>query len=132
MRTAFYSEMAFAFDRIKAIAPQHPEWKTRQPYQAILQDNVKAAVAAGEKGLLGVVAATHAGMTTTEFEKVVLDCTETARHPRFNRPYTELIYQPMLEVIQYLRANGFQSFIVSGGGIDFMRPWTERVYGIPP
>ncbi len=128
----FYFQMAFAFARIKDMAPQHPEWKTRQPFKALLEGDVKTAATAGEKGLLAVVAATHAGMTTDAFTKAVLDWTRTARHPRFNRPYTELVYQPMLEVMAYLRGNGFKTFIVSGGGIDFMRPWTERVYGIPP
>ncbi|WP_442582009.1 HAD family hydrolase [Mesorhizobium sp. ASY16-5R] len=128
----FYFQMAFAFDRVRAIAPQHPEWKDEQPFKALLEGDVKTAATAGEKGLLSVIAATHSGMTTEEFSSEVLDWTKTARHPRFNRPYTELVYQPMLEVMQYLRANGFKTFIVSGGGIDFMRPWTERVYGIPP
>jgi phosphoserine phosphatase len=128
----FYFQMAFAFDRVKALAPQHPEWKTRQPFKALLQGDVKTAATAGEKGLLSVIAATHSGMTVSQFDAIVLEWIKTARHPRFKRPYTELIYQPMLEVMQYLRANGFKTFIVSGGGIDFMRPWTERVYGIPP
>jgi len=128
----FYFQMAFAFDRIKAMAPEHPEWKDKQPFKALLEGDVKTAASAGEKGLLEVVAATHSGMTTDEFSKAVLDWTKTARHPRFERPYTELVYQPMLEVLQFLRENGFKTFIVSGGGIDFMRPWTEQVYGIPP
>ncbi|MFI0848033.1 HAD family hydrolase [Mesorhizobium sp. IMUNJ 23232] len=128
----FYFQMAFAFDRVKAMAPQHPEWKDEQPFKALLEGDVKTAATIGEKGLLAVVAATHGGMTTDEFSNAVLDWTKTARHPRFERPYTELVYQPMLEVMQYLRANGFKTFIVSGGGIDFMRPWTETAYGIPP
>jgi phosphoglycolate phosphatase-like HAD superfamily hydrolase len=128
----FYFQMAFAFDRVKAMAPQHPEWKNKQPFSALLKGDVATAASAGEKGLLSVIAATHNGMTTDEFAAAVLDWTKTARHPRFKRPYTELIYQPMLEVMQYLRANEFKTFIVSGGGTDFMRPWTERVYGIPP
>ncbi|MDW6022896.1 HAD family hydrolase [Mesorhizobium sp. BAC0120] len=128
----FYFQLAFAFDRIKALAPQHPEWKTTQPYQALLEGDLKTAASAGEKGLLEIITATHSGMTTDEFASTVRDWTETARHPRFRRRYTELVYQPMLEVMQYLRANGFKTYIVSGGGIDFMRPWTERVYGIPP
>ncbi|NWG25523.1 MAG: haloacid dehalogenase-like hydrolase [Pseudorhodoplanes sp.] len=128
----FYFQMAFAFDRVKALAPQHPEWKTRQPFKALLQGDVKTAATAGEKGLLAVVAATHSGMTVPEFERTVLDWLRTARHPRFHQPYDALVYQPMLEVMAYLRANGFKTFIVSGGGMDFMRPWTERIYGIPP
>jgi phosphoglycolate phosphatase-like HAD superfamily hydrolase len=128
----FYFQMAFAFDRVKALAPQHPEWKTMQPFKALLQGDVKTAASAGEKGLLSVVAATHSGMTVTEFEKTVLEWLKTARHPRFKQPYDALVYQPMLEVMAHLRANGFKTFIVSGGGMDFMRPWTERIYGIPP
>jgi phosphoglycolate phosphatase-like HAD superfamily hydrolase len=127
-----YFQVAFAFDRVKAMAPQHPEWKTTQPFKAILDKDMKTLAAAGEKGLLQIVAVTHTGMTTDEFSKDVIDWTATARHPRFNRPYTELVYQPMLELLSYLRANGFKTFIVSGGGIEFMRPWVEKVYGIPP
>jgi phosphoserine phosphatase len=127
-----YFQVAFAFDRIKAMGAEHPEWKDTQPYKAVLDGDMQALAAAGEKGLLEVVAATHSGMTTDEFSSAVLDWTKTARHPRFERPYTELVYQPMLEVLRYLRASGFKTFIVSGGGIDFMRPWTEEVYGIPP
>ncbi|MGE3144795.1 MAG: HAD family hydrolase [Pseudorhodoplanes sp.] len=128
----FYFQLAFAFDRVKAMAPQHPEWKTKQPFKSLLEGNIKAAVAGGEKSLLSVVAATHSGMTVSAFQNTVLEWTRTARHPRFNRRYTELVYQPMLEVLAYLRANGFKTFIVSGGGIDFMRPWVPDVYGIPP
>jgi phosphoglycolate phosphatase-like HAD superfamily hydrolase len=128
----FYFQLAFAFDRIKAMAPQHPEWKTTQPYKAVLEKDVKGLAASGEKGLLQIMAVTHAGMTTDEFSKAVLDWTATARHPRFNRPYTQLVYQPMLELLAYLRANGFKTFVVSGGGVEFMRPWMENVYGIPP
>jgi phosphoglycolate phosphatase-like HAD superfamily hydrolase len=127
-----YFQVAFAFDRIKAMAPQHPEWKTTQPFKAILDKDMKALAASGEKGLLPIIAATHTGMTTDEFSREVVDWTATARHPRFNRPYIQLVYQPMLELLAYLRANGFKTFIVSGGGIEFMRPWTEKVYGIPP
>lgn len=127
-----YFQVAFAFDRIRAMAPQHPEWKTRQPFKAVIDKDMKGLASGGEKGLLQIMAATHAGMTTEEFTKTVLDWTATARHPRFNRPYTELVYQPMLELLAYLRANGFKTFIVSGGGIEFMRPWTEKAYGIPP
>ncbi len=127
-----YFQVAYAFDRIKAMAPEHPEWKTTQPFKAILDKDMKAPDAPDEKGLLQIMAATHAGMTTDEFSKAVLDWTSTARHPRFDRPYTELVYQPMLELLTYLRANGFKTFVVSGGGIEFMRPWMEKVYGIPP
>jgi phosphoglycolate phosphatase-like HAD superfamily hydrolase len=127
-----YFQVAFAMDRVKALAPRHPEWKTKQPFKAVLDRDMKALAASGEKGLLELIAATHAGMTVNEFEKIVQEWTETARHPRFNRPYTQLIYQPMLELLTHLRANGFQTFIVSGGGIEFMRPWTEKAYGIPP
>jgi phosphoglycolate phosphatase-like HAD superfamily hydrolase len=127
-----YFQLAFAFDRIKALAPQHPEWKTKQPFKALLENDTQALAAAGQKGLLEIIAATHTGMSVEEFSKLVLDWTTTARHPRFKRPYTDLIYQPMLELMSYLRANGFKTFIVSGGGIEFMRPWTEKVYGIPP
>jgi len=127
-----YFQLAFAFDRIKAMAPQHPEWKTTQPFKALLDKDMEALAANGEQGLLQIMAATHAGMTTAEFSKAVLDWTGSARHPRFNRPYTELVYQPMLELLGYLRANGFKTFIVSGGGVEFMRPWVEKVYGIPP
>lgn len=127
-----YFQAAFAFDRLRALAPQNPKWKTTQPFKAVLDKDMQALAAAGEKGLLQIIGATHAGMTVEEFHKAVLDWTATARHPRFNRPYTELVYQPMLELLTYLRANGFKTFIVSGGGIEFMRPWVERVYGIPP
>jgi phosphoglycolate phosphatase-like HAD superfamily hydrolase len=128
----YYFQLAFAIDRIKAMAPQHPEWKSKQPFKGLLEGDKKALAAAGKDGLLQIVAATHAGMTVEEFSKTVLDWTATAKHPRFNRPYTELIFQPMLELLTYLRANGFKTFIVSGGGIEFMRPWADRVYGIPP
>jgi phosphoglycolate phosphatase-like HAD superfamily hydrolase len=127
-----YFQFAFAFDRIKAMAAQHPEWKTTQPYKAILDGDMKAFAASGEKGLLQIVTAAHSGMTTDEFSKAVIEWTTTARHPRFDRPYTQLVYQPMLELLAYLRANGFKTFIVSGGGVEFMRPWVEKVYGIPP
>ena len=114
------------------MAPQHPEWKTKQPFKALLKGDKQALAAAGKDGLLQIIAVTHSGMTVGDFAKTVIDWTATARHPRFNRPYTELVFQPMLELLAYLRANGFKTFIVSGGGIEFMRPWTERVYGIPP
>jgi len=127
-----YFQLLFAIDRIKQLAPQHPEWKTTQPFKAVLDNDMDALADSGEKGLLQLVMASHAGMTTTEFERIVGDWLMTARHPRLKRPYTELVYQPMLELLNYLRANGFKTFIVSGGGIEFMRPWTQAVYGIPP
>lgn len=127
-----YFQLLFAIDRIKALAPQHPEWKTEQPFRAVLDNDMDALAAAGEKGLLQLIMASHAGMTTSEFSQIVTDWLASAQHPRFKRPYTELVYQPMLELLDYLRANGFKTFIVSGGGIEFMRPWVEGVYGIPP
>jgi phosphoserine phosphatase len=127
-----YTQLSFALDRVKAMAPLHPEWKTRQPFQAVLAGDTKALAASGEKGLMELIAVTHAGMTSDEFAGIVSDWLATARHPRFKRPYTDLVYQPMLELLAYLRANGFKTFIVSGGGIEFMRPWTARIYGVPP
>jgi phosphoserine phosphatase len=127
-----YVQLAFALDRVKAEAPNHPEWATTQPFQAVLEGDMKTLAAAGEKGLVELVMATHAGMTTEQFQTIVADWIATARDPRFKKPYTELVYQPMLELLAYLRANGFKTFIVSGGGVEFMRPWTEKVYGIPP
>jgi phosphoglycolate phosphatase-like HAD superfamily hydrolase len=127
-----YFQVAFAIDRVKALAAKNPDWKTRQPFKSVLEGDMKTLAASGKQGLLQIIAATHAGMTIEEFHKTVLDWTTSARHPRFNRPYTELVYQPMLELLAYLRANGFKTFIVSGGGIEFMRPWVGRVYGIPP
>jgi phosphoserine phosphatase len=128
----FPVQLFFVLDRVKAMAPLHPEWKDKQPFKAVLEDDMKALAESGERGLVEMVMVTHAGMTTDEFSKIVTDWLATARHPRFKRPYTELVYQPMLELLAYLRANGFKTFIVSGGGIEFMRPWTERVYGVPP
>ena len=127
-----YFQVQFALDRVKALAPRHPEWKAKQPFKALLEGDTKTMAALGEKGLLPIMAATHAGMTVDDFTKTVQDWLGTARHPRFNLPYTDLVYQPMLELLAYLRANGFKTFIVSGGGIEFMRPWTEKTYGIPP
>ncbi|TIM07135.1 MAG: haloacid dehalogenase-like hydrolase, partial [Mesorhizobium sp.] len=127
-----YVQLAFALDRVKAEAPNHPEWATTQPFQAVLEGDMKALAAAGEKGLVELIMATHAGMTVTQFQTIVTDWIANARDPRFKKPYTELVYQPMLELLAYLRANGFKTFIVSGGGIEFMRPWTEKVYGVPP
>lgn len=127
-----YFQLLFAFDRIRTLAPQHPEWKTQQPYAAVLDNDMQALAAGGEKGLLEIMAATHTGMTTGEFEALVNDWLSAARHPRFQRPYTEMVYRPMLELLDYLRAHDFKTFIVSGGGIEFMRPFSERVYGIAP
>jgi phosphoglycolate phosphatase-like HAD superfamily hydrolase len=127
-----YTQLAFALDRIKALAPKHPEWKTTQPFKAVLDNDLKALAAAGEKGLVELIMGSHAGMSTAEFEAIVTDWLDKARHPRFKRRYTELAYQPMLELLAYLRANDFKTFIVSGGGVEFMRPMTEKVYGIPP
>ena len=127
-----YTQLAFALDRVKALAPQHPEWQTTQPFKAVLDNDLKALGAAGEKGLVELVMASHAGMSTADFEKIVTDWLGKARHARFKRPYTELVYQPMVELLAFLRANGFKTFIVSGGGVEFMRPWTEKIYGIPP
>jgi len=127
-----YVQLAFVLDRVKALAPAHPEWKDKQPFKAALEGDLKTVADGGEHALLELVMATHAGMTTDAFARLVKDWLATAQHPRFNRPYTELVYQPMLELLAYLRANGFKTYIVSGGGIEFMRPWAEKVYGIPP
>ena len=127
-----YFQLFFAIDRVKALAPEHPEWKTKQPFKAVLENDMKALAASGEHGLIELVMATHAGMTTEEFEQIVKAWLATAKHPRFQRPFTDLVYQPMLELLAYLRANEFKTFIVSGGGIEFMRPWVEKIYGIPP
>ncbi len=127
-----YFQALFAFDRIKALAPQHPEWKDKEPYASVLKGDMKKALAGGEKALLDIVMATHGGMTTEEFDKIATDWIKTAKHPTTGKLYSEMVYQPMLELLDYLRKNGFKTFIVSGGGIDFMRPWVEEVYGIPP
>jgi phosphoglycolate phosphatase-like HAD superfamily hydrolase len=127
-----YVQFAFILDRVRELAPQNPDWKDKQPFKAALDGDMRALAASGEKGMVELMAVTHAGMTTEQFTKIVSDWLASARDPRFKRPYTELVYQPMLELLIYLRANGFQTFIVSGGGIEFMRPWSERVYGIPP
>ncbi len=125
-------QLYFALDRVKALAPQHPEWNTREPFASLLKGDVHAALASGDEAILEVIMATHAGMTTTEFEQIVNAWIATATNPTTGRHVTDMVYQPMLELLAYLRANGFKSFIVSGGGIEFMRPWTEQVYGIPP
>ena len=127
-----YFQAFFVFDRIKALAPQHPEWKDKEPFASVLNGDINSALAGGEHALLEMAMATHAGTTTEEFEKIVKDWIATAKHPKTGRLYTEMVYQPMLELLAYLRANGFKTFIVSGGGIEFMRPWMEKVYGIPP
>ncbi len=127
-----YFQLAFALDRVKALAPQHPEWKDEQPFKAVLEGDIDAVLAGGEHALLELIMATHAGNTTEEFSWIVEEWLVTAKHPTTGRPYTDMVYQPMLELLSYLRANDFKTFIVSGGGIEFMRPWTERVYGIPP
>jgi hypothetical protein len=127
-----YVQLAFALDRVKALAPQHPEWQTREPFASLLRGDVASALAGGEKAIAEIIMATHAGTTAEEFAAIVKDWLATARHPATGRPYTGMVYQPMLELLGYLRANGFKTFIVSGGGIEFMRPWTEQVYGIPP
>jgi phosphoserine phosphatase len=127
-----YVQLAFVFDRIEALAPSHPEWKGIQPFKAALEGDLKTVAAGGERALLDLVMASHAGMTTEAFAQSVKEWLAAARHPKFKRPYTDLVYQPMLELLAYLRANGFKTFVVSGGGIEFMRPWTEEVYGIPP
>ncbi len=127
-----YFQVAFTLDRVKALAPAHPEWKDLEPFRSVLAGDLKAALAGGEKALLEVVAATHAGMTTDEFAAVVRDWIATAQHPTIDRRYTECVYAPMLELLAYLRAHGFTTCIVSGGGVEFMRPWAEAVYGIPP
>jgi hypothetical protein len=125
-------QLFFVVDRVKALAPQHPEWKTKEPFASILKGDLKTAAAGGERALLELVMATHTGMTTVEFEQIVKDWIATAKHPKTGKLYTDMVYQPMLELLAYLRANGFKTFIVSGGGIEFMRAWGERVYGIPP
>jgi phosphoserine phosphatase len=125
-------QLFFTLDRVKALAPQHPEWKDQEPFASLLKGDLKAALAGGDHALLEIIMATHAGMTTVEFEQIVKDWIATAKHPKTGKLFTEMVYQPMLEVLAYLRANGFKNYIVSGGGIEFMRPWAEQIYGIPP
>ncbi len=127
-----YFQFFFTLDRVKALTPQHPEWKTKEPFASLLKGDLKGALASGEQAGLEIVMATHAGMTTEDFDKIVHDWIASARHPETSRLYTEMVYQPMLELLAYLRVNDFKTFIVSGGGIEFMRPWTEKIYGIPP
>ena len=127
-----YFPQAFTFDRIKALAPQHPEWKEKQPFKAAIEGDLKTLFATDEKNLMELEIVTHAGLTTEEYAQLVKDWIATAKHPITGRLHTEMVYQPMLELLTYLRANGFKTFIVSGGWVDFMRPWSEKVYGIPP
>ena len=127
-----YIQLAFAMDRVKQLAPQHPEWKTTQPFKAVLENDLATLTKLDDRGILELVMASHAGMTTAEFEAIVAAWFKTARHPRFQKPYTELAYQPMLELLAYLRSNGFKTYIVSAGGVEFMRPMTQEVYGVPP
>ncbi len=127
-----FFQFVFMLDRVKALAPQHPEWKTEEPFASLLKGDVKAAFAGGERAFVQLGMATHAGMTSQEFEGIVKEWIATAKHPKTGRLYTEMVYQPMLEVLAHLRANGFKTYIVSGGGVEFMRPWSEKVYGIPP
>jgi len=127
-----YVQGFFVLDRVKALAPQHPEWSTQEPFASVLKGDVQGFLAGGERAIGELVMATHAGNTTEEFEKIVNDWILTAKHPKTQWLFTEMVYQPMLELLAYLRANGFKTFIVSGGGIEFMRPWSERVYGVPP
>jgi phosphoserine phosphatase len=127
-----YFQLFFAIDRVKVLAPMHTEWKDKQPFKAVREGDLKTVLAGGEHALFELVMATHAGNTTEEFSQAVKDWLAMAKHPNTGRPFTDMVYQPMLELLAYLRANGFKSYIVSGGGIEFMRPWTERVYGIPP
>jgi hypothetical protein len=127
-----YFQLAFLIDRVEALAPQHPEWKEKEPFASLLKGDMKGVAASGMKGLLELAAATHAGMTIEDFDKTVSAWLSTAKHPKTGKKYTEMIYQPMVELLEYLRTNGYKTFIVSGGGIEFMRPWTEKTYGIPP
>jgi phosphoglycolate phosphatase-like HAD superfamily hydrolase len=128
----FYFQFYFAVDQIKALAPKHPEWKTTQPFKAVLEGDMKALMAGGEKALFQIVMATHSGMTTDAFAKTVKDWMATATHPKTGKHYNEMVYQPMIELLDYLKANGYKTFIVSGGGVDFMRVWAEEAYSIPP
>jgi phosphoglycolate phosphatase-like HAD superfamily hydrolase len=127
-----YFQVFFMMDRVKALLPQHPEWKREEPFASLLKRDMKAVAAMPEKEIVKLMAATHAGMTTDEFSQIVTHWITTARHPKTGRPFNEMIYQPMVELLGYLRANGFKTFVVSGGGVEFMRPWVEKAYGIPP
>ena len=132
VESPMYTQFLFAFDRVKKLAPQHPEWKTKQPFKAVLEGDMKTVGASGMKGLMEILVATHTGMTATEFEQDASNWLATTKDKKFKRHYTELVYQPQLELLAYLRTKGFKTFIVSGGGIQFMRPMTEKTYGIPP
>jgi phosphoglycolate phosphatase-like HAD superfamily hydrolase len=127
----YYFQLQFGIDRVKALAPAHPEWRKNKLIQAVLADDINTVLSFGEKGLVDLIMTTHAGITTDEFSQIVKDWINTAKHPKTGKLYKEMVFQPMLEVLDYLRANGFKTWIVSGGGVDFMRPWTEEVYGIP-
>jgi hypothetical protein len=127
-----YFQGALAFDRIKALAPLHPEWKDKEPFASLLKGDIKGALAGGEAAIFEIITVTHSGMTTVEFDQIVRDWVDTAKHPVTGRLYSEMVYQPMLELLAYLRSNGFKTFIVSGGGIDFMRVFADRIYGVPP
>ena len=127
-----YTQLFFLVDRIKALSPQHPEWRTEEPFASVLKGDPRGVTAGGEAGVVALLTATHSGMTTDQFSRTVSDWIATARHPKTGQPFTAMVYKPMLELLDYLRAHGFKTFIVSGGGVEFMRPWTERVYGIPP
>lgn len=127
-----YIQLAFALDRVKEMASQHPEWKEKMPFKAVLENDMDALVASGKKGLLELVMASHANISTEKFAEIVTAWLQTAKSPKFHKPYTELVYKPMLELLQYLRDNGFKTYIVSGGGVEFMRTFSESVYGIPP
>jgi phosphoglycolate phosphatase-like HAD superfamily hydrolase len=127
-----YFQLLFAIDRVKALAPEHPEWKEKEPHKSLLAGDMKGSLAGGERSLMEIMAAAHSNMTTEEFEPLVKNWLATAKHPTTGQPYTQMAYQPMIELLAYLRGNGFKTFIVSGGGIDFMRAFAENVYGIPP
>jgi phosphoglycolate phosphatase-like HAD superfamily hydrolase len=127
-----YVQLAFAIDRVKALAPEHPEWKNKEPFASLLKGDLKSVTAGGEHAIAEIVMASHAGMTSEEFEKIATDWINTAKHPQTDRLYKDMVYQPMIDLLAHLRSNGFKTFIVSGGGIEFMRPWTEKTYGIPP
>ena len=127
-----YFQLAFILDRVKFLAPVHPEWKERQPFKAALEGDFKTVISGGIPMMLKLAMASHAGNTTEEYSQLVRDWLATARHPRINRPYTDMVFQPMVELLAYLRANEFKNYIISGGGVEFMRPWTESIYGIPP
>ncbi len=127
-----YVQFVFALERVKALAPKHPEWKDQQPFKAALEGDLKSVLAGGKHALLELIMATHANNTTEEFSQIVTDWLATAKHPKTKRPYTDMVYQPMIELLDYLRASGFKTYITSGGGIEFIRPWAEKVYGIPP